>query len=94
MRVVVENDEDVRMLEAIRKSLWDRIITLFDSVHIYVSKELYDAQLEDLIIDLGRLGYEYREVYFALADSKGQRRKYDAYINTNQFCLKEDIYRN
>ena len=45
----------------------------------------------DIIIDLGRLGYEYRKIDFAIDDYKN-RVYNEVIIDTNEFCLEEDIY--
>lgn len=89
MKVIIENEEDLVMIEHIQKGIMDRIKGLFNDYNIDISK-IYNEDLVDLIIDIGRLGYEYGEIIFAI-DNYERKVSNKVEINTNQFCNEEDI---
>lgn len=90
MRIIMHNKEDVRMVEGMKESIYNNIIKLLKMYHIDIS-HLDKDHMEDIIIDLGRLGYEYRKIDFAIDDYKN-RVYNEVIIDTNEFCLDEDIY--
>ena len=90
MRIVMHNDEDVKMVEYIKEGIYNNILELLDEYKIDVS-HLNKERIEDIIIDLSRLGYEYRHILFAIDDYE-DRIYNEVIIDTNEFCNEEGIY--
>lgn len=90
MRIIMHNKEDVQMIEGMKESIYNNIIGLLKAYGIDTS-HLDKEHIKDIIIDLGRLSYEYRMIDFAIDDYKCKVSN-ELDINTNQFCLEEDIY--
>lgn len=93
MRMIIENNEDLGVLEQLKKQLRNDILHLMELYNIDISGIPSEDHLEDLLIDLGRLCYEYRHIIFTIENYKrGFSNELD--IDTNQFCCSEDIWNN
>ena len=90
MKIRIDNDIDLRMVDKIKSDILKNITALFKWYNIDIMKLDKDHR-EDLLIDLGRLCYQYRIVDFAIDDYKCKVSN-ELEMDTNQFCLEEDTY--
>lgn len=90
MKIRIDNETDVMLVFKMKEAIMNDIIELFKQYDIDITKINYEHRI-DLLIDLGRLCYEYRMIDFAIDDYKCKVGN-ELNMNTNQFCLEEDIY--
>lgn len=90
MKIRMDNETDVLLVFKMKEAIMNDIMELFKWYDIDITKIDYEHRI-DLLIDLGRLCYEYRMIDFAIDDYKCKVSN-ELDINTNQFCLEEDIY--
>lgn len=90
MKIRMDNETDVMLVFKMKEVIMNDIIELFKRYNIDITKMNYDRRM-DLLIDLGKLCYEYRMIDFAIDDYKCKVSN-ELEMNTNQFCLEEDIY--
>jgi len=90
MKIRMDNETDVMLVFKMKEAIMNDIIELFKTYNIDITKMDYEHRI-DLLIDLGRLCYQYRIVDFAIDDYKCKINN-ELEMDTNQFCLEEDKY--
>lgn len=89
MKIIIDNSEDIILMEGIKQDLKNKALRLMELYDIDISKIPNEELLQDLLVELGRLCYEYRKVTFAIQDYKwGSSHRLD--MDTNQFCDEEE----
>lgn len=90
MKIRMDNDEDLKMMYKMKFALSDEIIAMFKWYDIDI-KKLSKECIEELLVDLGRLSYEYRKITFAIDDYENKINN-ELEMDTNQFCTEEGKY--
>lgn len=86
----MHNKEDLKIVNNLKDEIMKEIIGLLIDYGIDITQmNSYDRN--DLIIALGKLCYEYRQLFFAIGDYE-DRIFNEVNIDTDQFCNEEDIY--